>query len=573
MNNETTVNTRDFSMVAYPKARQINTASVNHNASVSLSEEEGRVCLSGKGKSEPPSLNPCTVELYPKQKRLVTDIRMAFAKGAKRPCVQAATGFGKAIVLGYICRNAIEKMQKSGRNERVVISVDSLTLVDQLINTLEGMFGLTVGVIQGWNERFNLDAQVQIATPQTLTRRFASEHYGRLYQQYPVAMLLVDESHVQHRGIKEAAEYWDCKVIGFTATPYAKGMGLFYDALVKADTLDTLMEDGDLASYRAFSHATPDFADCKTSINGDIQADDKYDDGLIGDVVKTWKSKWSDRLTIGFATKIAKAEAFAKLFRENGVSSIAVHSKLSKEDAEQIIADFKSGKIRVLWSVASLIKGFDVPECSCMIDCQPTRSLMRHVQKGGRVLRKHPGKEYAVILDHAGNIQRNGLFEDASIDKLSMGKKNEKNPDRVEKEPQLIECPNCKVQMKPTKVCKNCGHEMQEYSKRDNPDEIGWQDGELVEFTNKAAGKRNRQASWEEKQQFIGGLRWVAANKHYKDGWVNHKYKEQFGVWPNDPRVKNQPAVPPSAKVNDFLVNSRKAYFAKANAKRKAVAA
>ncbi len=513
------------------------------------------------------TLKPCTVDLYPKQVQLVTAIRQSFAKGSKAPCVQASTGFGKSIVLGYICRGAVEKALNRGEIGRVVISVDSLTLISQLVNTLENMFGLTVGVIQGWNERFDLDAMVQIATPQTLTRRFASEQYGRLYQQYPVSMLLVDECHIQHRGIKEAAEFWGCKVIGFTATPYAKGMGLFYDALVKADGLEALIEDGDLAKYRAFSHASPDFAGCKTSANGDIQADDKYDDGLIGDVFETWHKDWSDRLTIGFATTIAKAEAFAALFRSKGVSSIAVHSNLSKDDAEQIIKDFRSGKVRVLWSVASLIKGFDVPECSCMIDCQPTRSLMRHVQKGGRVLRKHPEKEYAVVLDHAGNIQRNGLFEDAGIDSLSTGKKGETNPDRVEKEPVLIECPNCKVQMKPAPECKNCGHEMQVLSKRDKPDEIGWKDGNLVEF-KKSASKLNRNVSWDEKTSFAAGLRYIQKEKGYKEGWFAHAYRNYFGVWPNDPRVKGVSPAMPNADVVNFVK-----YLQIKNTKRKGVSA
>ena len=91
------------------------------------------------------------VQLYPKQEKLIAAIRAAYKKGAKMPCVQASTGFGKSVVAGYIIKNALDKGSK-----RVVMIVDSLTLIDQLILTLEDKFGLDVGVIQGFNARYDL---------------------------------------------------------------------------------------------------------------------------------------------------------------------------------------------------------------------------------------------------------------------------------------------------------------------------------------------------------------------------------------------------------------------------------
>lgn len=492
--------------------------------------------------------NTQTVQLYPKQEKLMTAIRKAYKDGAKMPCVQASTGFGKSVVAGYIMSNAIQKGAK-----RVVMIVDSLTLIDQLIDTLENKFGLDVGVIQAFNERYDMRKSIQIATPQTLTRRFADEKRGKAYREYHVDLMIVDECHIQHRGIKEAIQYWGCKGMGLTATPFAKGMANTYDALVKADTLDTLIEDGDLAKYTVFSHSTPDFKGCKTSANGDIQADDKYDTDLIGDVYKTWSNGYSERLTIGFATSIAKCEAFAKLFRDNGVDSIATHSKLTAEDSTEINERFKKGEIRVLWSVAKLIKGFDVPEASCLIDCQPTRSLSRHVQKVGRVLRKCEGKEFAVILDHAGNFQRNGFAEDAQIEELSDGSEKESKDKKDPKTPEPVTCKKCQAQMKPMILkCPSCGLERVASSQKIDPDSIETRDGELVEM-NKSATKRNRTTSWEDKIEFMAGLKGHARAKQYSDGWTAHKYKEFFGVWPNDARVKNASPTKPNTTVASFI--------------------
>lgn len=509
------------------------------------------------------------VTLRPKQVELVNAVRQAFKAGSKRPCVMAATGFGKSVVAGYIIRSALDKGAK-----RVVLIVDSLTLINQLLATFRGMFCLDCGVIQGFNEQFDLTKLVQIATPQTLARRFEDERVGGVYRDYKPDLVIVDECHIQYQGTRDAIEHWSCKVVGFTATPYAKGMGKTYDALVKAAPMDKLMSEGDLARYRAYSHASPDFSGYKVSANGDIQgAENAYDDGLIGDVYETWATHASDRLTIGFAPTIGKCEAFAALFRAKGIRSLAIHSKLSDADAERLIRQFKDREIQVLWSVAKLVKGFDVPEASCLIDCQPTFSLMRHVQKGGRVLRPHPLKDYAIILDHAGNMRRNGLFEDASIDELSTGKTGEKNADRQEPENAPIECSSCKVEIRKTDyICPHCGHERQKVSQRPEADEIGWAEGELVEF--KSVSQRLKSIkSMDDKARLLAAIKYeayvIAQKKAIKgevwakrDGWVSNQYRNITGVWP-DSSLKN--VLPAHDSVISRYLTSKRIAFIKSN--------
>ena len=507
--------------------------------------------------------------LRPKQVELVNAVRQAFKSGAQRPCVMAATGFGKSVVAGYIIRSALDKGAK-----RVVLIVDSLTLINQLLDTFRGMFNLECGVIQGFNEQFDLTRPVQIATPQTLNRRFKDERLGGVYRDYKPDLVIVDECHIQYQGTRDAIEYWGCKVVGFTATPYAKGMGKTYDALVKASPMDKLIAEGDLANYRAYSHASPDFSGYKVSANGDIQgAENAYDDGLIGDVYETWATHASDCLTIGFAPTIGKCEAFAELFRAKGVRSLAIHSKLSDAEAERLIQQFKEREIQVLWSVAKLVKGFDVPEASCLIDCQPTFSLMRHIQKGGRVLRPHPLKQYAIILDHAGNMRRNGLFEDASIEELSTGKKGEKNADRQEPKNEPIECPSCKVEIRKTDyICPHCGHERQKVSQRPDADEIGWAEGELVEF--KSIGQCLKSIkTMDGKAKLLAAIKYeaykIAQKKAIKgevwakrDGWVANQYRNIIGVWP-DHSLKN--VLPMHDSVISRYLTSKRIEFLKSN--------
>jgi hypothetical protein len=82
----------------------------------------------------------------------------------------------------------------------------------------------------------------------------------------------------------------------------------------------------------------------------------------------------------------------------------------------------------------------------------------------------------------------------------------------------------------------------------------------MVELDGKAA---NSKYSWEQKQAFIGGLRSHAAQRGYQPGWVSHQYHEKFGVWPNDPRLKHEPAGPITLEVANWI-RSQQIRYAKA---------
>lgn len=54
-------------------------------------------------------------------------------------------------------------------------------------------------------------------------------------------------------------------------------------------------------------------------------------------------------------------------------------------------------------------EGFDFPELSCCVLARPTKSVALYLQMVGRIMRTAPGKNGAIILDHAGNILEHGV--------------------------------------------------------------------------------------------------------------------------------------------------------------------
>lgn len=99
-------------------------------------------------------------------------------------------------------------------------------------------------------------------------------------------------------------------------------------------------------------------------------------------------------------------------------NSEVIHGKVNKtKDRPNMIADFKSGKIKVMINVDILGTGFDFPEMDSMIHARPTKSVVIWYQHVGRLVRIHPDKTDTDLIDFSGNFKRFGRVEDFTFEK------------------------------------------------------------------------------------------------------------------------------------------------------------
>src|SRR3546814_5140876 len=73
-----------------------------------------------------------------------------------------------------------------------------------------------------------------------------------------VDLAIVDEAHVRNQWLEKqfGSEDWGKKpVIGLSATPWSKGLGLIYDELIAPITMRGLIEQGRLLNFRVFAPA------------------------------------------------------------------------------------------------------------------------------------------------------------------------------------------------------------------------------------------------------------------------------------------------------------------------------
>lgn len=112
---------------------------------------------------------------------------------------------------------------------------------------------------------------------------------------------------------------------------------------------------------------------------------------------------------IAFCVSVAHAEHVAEAFRNAGFKAASIDGKMDIGQRSSLLDDLANGSLHVLTSCDLVGEGLDIKICGCVIMLRPTMSLGLFIQMLGRPQRLHPDKQFAIILDHVGNIGRHGM--------------------------------------------------------------------------------------------------------------------------------------------------------------------
>lgn len=492
------------------------------------------------------------MKLRPYQELAIEKTRNSFKKGHKKTILQLATAGGKTVTISKVILDAIAK------GSRVIVFVPRRELAYQFRDTLERM-GITAGLIMAGEMR--TISNVQVASFDT----FESWVVRKENMLAPEAdLIIIDEAHIYLDKQKRLIEkfYPNAFVIGLTATPARKsgaGLGTFYSDMVLGVSIKELTEQGYLAPVRYFAPTDIDLSKVKLNSDGDYQdrqLDEMMSDAkLVGDIVENWARIAGDRQTVVFCSGINHSIHVRDQFLKYGIRAEHIDGKTDKVEREKILDRLRTGETQVLTNVFVATYGLDIPSLSCAVMARPTKNLALYLQMVGRVMRICEGKEDAIVIDHAGVVKENGMAADEQYWDLNPNEKVKERKERKQrekKEKKDIICSNCNTVYKAERQCPNCGHEWELWGK-----ELPYVEADLIEIDPK---KNNREYTWEEKIEFIGGLREFArSNKKKKmsDKWINRQYKEKFGVWPNDKRVRYAPPCPINTEARKWIQHWR----------------
>ena len=342
--------------------------------------------------------------------------------------------------------------------------------------------------------------------------------------------------------------YPGVKLLGLTATPErrdGKPLGDIFDQLVVAARYPDLVEAGHLTDCRAF-----------------IPPGELGTGALALDPLVAYERHTPGERAFLFAPSVAQAATYAERFTAAGHPARAITERTSKRDRAEWLEAFAAGELRVLANVYTLTEGVDIPAASVAILARRIVHVSMYLQIAGRILRPHPSKQRATLLDLTGATIEHGLpTEDRiySLDGRPIRRCNES----------LRQCPQCGAVLEgsPT-TCPECGYdfparkappppriyslELREvYAGKATPTEAkreefvrlwrlarerGWSLGWVVKEYETLFGQPpltfTAMMRGEFKREEFDRLTARAAERGYSSGWVAHAYRRTFGAWP-----------------------------------------
>ena len=479
------------------------------------------------------------LELYDYQTGILDLLRQGIAQGHRSQLVVVPTGGGKTEI-------AIAMLQATAdKGNRAAMLLDRIVLCDQTSARMH-KYGIDHGVMQSGHWRNRPYERIQICSAQTIEKRGS----------FPgLKLLIVDEAH-QTR--KQTAAFIknnpDVCVVGLTATPFTKGLGKIYPRVVSSVTTQELVKLGKLVPLRVFVAKEINMTGAK-KVAGEWSQDEVTERGLkiTGDIVTEWVKKTHEvfggpRKTVVFCAGVAHGADLAEKFAAAGYNFVSLSYKDDDQFKKDAIAEFSKPDSTIHGLIATdlLTKGFDVPDLMIGISARPfSKSLSAHIQQMGRLMRAHPGKSFALWLDHSGNYLRfredwDEVYEEG-VNTLDDGKeKTKKEP--TAKEKIEAKCPKCShVWPREAETCPCCGHV------RERRNTVSAVPGEMQALGESASGLK------EQKRRWYGELLYICEERNYSTGWAANKFKEKFGSWPNG---LARDAILPSQEVLRWVTSS-----------------
>ena len=456
------------------------------------------------------------ITLRPYQQDFIDAVRAQFRNGHKRVVGVAPCGAGKTIMTGWMIRAALR------RGKRSVFFVHRKELIRQTSETFTRL-GIEHGIIQtGCPMQLNLP--VQIAAVQTLVKRL---------DKIPAPdFLICDECHhILANSYKKVLDaYPDAFLLGVTATPERIGgitLADAFDSMVESLSVNQLIELGNLTRFKYFApDSTVDLSNVRRGFGDYNQSDLAHVmsvPNIIGDIVNDYRRLAAGKSAICYCVDVEHSKSVADAFKAADIPAAHCDGDTPAHVRQQIVDDFRRGKLQILCNAELFGEGFDVPNMQAVILARPTQSLTLYIQQALRPLRPNPDdpNKVAVIIDHVQNYRKHGL-PNAPRD-WSLIPNNRKK-----------KCPQCGRQIKPVtedgkKICPHCGFVFEKgeggtgFGARKVVEGAGNISEISVSFTDHV---RDTRAVIKERPTTPEEFLAIAKQKNYKIGWVSYQSVE-----------------------------------------------
>lgn len=364
-----------------------------------------------------------SLQLRDYQREAVAAALRSADEGVQRPAIVLPPGAGKSVVIGGLADvHHATAGHNRGRGRRVLVVAHRTELIEQNADKIRRVAPhLRVGVVKA--ERDQTGHDVISASVQTLVAGRGGRK--RMAAIRDVGLVVIDEAHhaaadsymqvLAHFGCFEPGGAW---ALGLTATMIRgdeKALGDVWQDVVYSKSIAWMIEQGWLVRPRGLRVRIPDLNLAKVrKSRGD------YSDGALGEaiegsmapelVAKAYAEHAPGRQGILFAPTVATAELYRDALREVGITAELISGMTPDDERRRTLRRFEDGAIQVLCNCMVLTEGTDLPMAEVCVIGRPTLNRGLLIQMAGRVLRLHPGKESALIMDVSGATERHSLL-------------------------------------------------------------------------------------------------------------------------------------------------------------------
>lgn len=386
---------------------------------------------------------------------------------------QSVTGSGKGAVMNYIFNQCLKN------DKKVWFLVSGRLVLDTFCEELQENGDIPHARFQA-GMHYDDTHDAVVCSVDTLQSRYFAANARMSKDDLDIPdYLLVDECRKIVSPKKQEILNWykekGTKIIGFDATPKAKGLKDIYDVMEQGESTPWHIRNGDLVPIVHYAPNARDSAFIKEVKEmrvsaGEYNAKDldalAQNTVLIGNVVDQYEkitmAEYGERKSFVVAcTNRAHAKAVQSAFLEAGITTEYIDGLTPQEERDDIKRRTESGEVMGIVSVLVLIYGANLKYLHIAILARPVKSVTVYLQFGGRVLRTYPDKKHAVLIDMADAVREIGYVDDVYTWNLEDEEFANETRDEREKDTAVehvdITCSGCGHVYMNAAVCPKCG--------------------------------------------------------------------------------------------------------------------
>lgn len=265
-------------------------------------------------------------------------------------------------------------------------------------------------IVADWESRVGeslaeLEQQIEIRTFAYMVRHYAEIQPGEY------DYIVIDEAHhAVAPMLKRVIQHFDpAFMVGLTATdqrPDKKKLESVFGSYKTGLSLEQAMEEGIIAQANVYRIETNiDLSKVrfngKEYVNADLEKSIRVTsrNELIVDVLKEYfcDGEVANRQGVIFCVNTKHTVEMERLLNEAGISAKAYTGQTKQ--ADKVMEDFKTKKIRFLCACNMISEGWDYPELGILVMARPTMSKVLYLQQLGRGLRRTASKENVFVID------------------------------------------------------------------------------------------------------------------------------------------------------------------------------